>query len=250
MLTTNPLLKATRSRGALLLTLAAALFGLNLLNAPAASAASVTGGINLRPCVDLGNPNCGSVGTTDGGNLYKMRCWRDGSWATGNYASNRWFLVSLNDGREGYVHSSFVGGQYATPNCGELAYVRAADWAIARIGQVTQDNFPGNPTPGAGWSGYCATFTYGAFRAGAGVAYPAANAIDQYWNFKNRGMIYGGWPRYGDPVFYNIAQPYGHTAIYIGGTTVVSTQGMEGANQPVARRDLNSFPAYLGWAAV
>ncbi len=99
--------------------------------------------------MNLANGNCASVGTTGaGGNLYKIRCWRDGSWATGNYSLNRWFLVSLGDGREGYVHSSLVGGQYATPNCSELPYVRAADWAIACIGQVTQDGFAGNPTPG------------------------------------------------------------------------------------------------------
>ncbi len=48
----------------------------------------------------------------------------------------------------------------------------------------------------------------------------------------------------------DIARPYGHTAIYIGGTTVVTTQGMEGARLPVARRDLYSFSNYLGWAAV
>lgn len=229
---------------------AALLVGLGVAAAPAANAATVTGGVNLRPCVDLNNGNCAPVGTTNGGNLYKMRCWRDGSWATGNYTSNRWFLVSLTDGREGYVHSSFVGSQYATPNCSDLPYVRAADWAIARIGQVTQDAFPGNPTPGRDWSGYCATFTWGAFRAGAGVGYPAANAIDQYWYFKNRGLIAGGLPRYGDPVFYDIAQPYGHTAIYIGGTTVVTTRGYEGNHLPIQRTDVNTFPNYLGWAVI
>jgi hypothetical protein len=218
------------------------LSGVGVWTAAPASAATVTQNVNLRPCVDLNNPNCSPVGTTAGG-VYKLRCWRDGSWATGNYSSNRWFLLALADGREGYVHSSFVGSQYSTPNCSDLPYVRAADWAIARIGQRTQPS-------GVGWSGYCATFTYRAFTQGAGVAYESGNAIDQYWKYRNRGLIYGGIPRYGDPVFYNIAQPYGHTAIYIGGTTVVTTQGLEGANLPIARRDLNSFGNYLGWAAV
>ncbi len=224
--------------------IAVALFlGIGVVAAPAASAATVTPNVSLRPCVNVSNSNCAPVGTTSGSGVYKIRCWRDGSWATGRYASNRWFLLSLSDGREGYVHSSFVGGQYSTPNCGELPYVRAADWAIARIGQVSQTN-------GVGWSGYCATFTHNAFTQGAGVSYVAADAINQYWAYRNRGMIHGGWPRYGDPVFYNIATPYGHTAIYIGGNMVVTTQGLEGANLPIARRELNSFGSYLGWAAV
>ena len=228
--------------GALLVVPAA--LGLTVATASGASAASVASYVNLRPCVDLNNANCAPVGTTGaGGGLYKMRCWRDGSGATGAYWSNRWFLVSLADGREGYVHSSFVTQQYATPNCTTLPYVRAADWAIARIGQYQQPN-------GVAWSGYCATFTYNAFTQGAGVGYPAADAIGQYYYFRNRGLIYGGIPRYGDPVFYNIAQPYGHTAIYVGGTTVVSTQGMPGEWKPVVRRDMYSFSNYLGWALV
>ena len=32
-----------------------------------------------------------------------------------------------------------------------------------------------------------------------------------------------------------------------GGTTIVTTQGMEGANLPIARRDLYFFGNYLGW---
>lgn len=232
-----------KRRGAILVLVTALLSGISLFTASPAGAVTVTSNVNLRPCVDLNNANCAPVGTTGSSGVWKMRCWRDGSWASGNYNSNRWFLIVLNDGREGFVHSSFVGNQTATPNCNELPYVRAADWAIARIGQRTQPN-------GVGWSGYCATFTYNAFAQGAGVAYERGNAIDQYRKYRDRGMVYGGLPRYGDPVFYDIAQPYGHTAIYIGGTTVVTTQGMEGANQPVARRDLYSFGNYLGWAAV
>lgn len=230
--------KAAVSLGA-----AATVAGLGVVGASPAGAVTVTSNVNLRPCVDTGNANCAPVGTTGSSGGWKMRCWRDGSWATGNYRSNRWFLIVLKDGREGFVHSSFVGNQTATPNCNELPYVRAADWAIARIGQYRQSN-------GVGWSGYCATFTYNAFTQGAGVAFERGNAIDQYWKYRSRGRIHGGLPRYGDPVFYDIARPYGHTAIYIGGTTVVTTQGMEGANLPVARRGLYSFSNYLGWAAV
>ncbi len=245
-----------RTKAAAAMAAGLAVAGLSVIAAPAASAATVTANVNLRPCVDLNNPNCSPVGTTGNAGVYKMRCWRDGSWATGNYNSNRWFLLSLTDGREGYVHSSFVGSQYSTPNCSDLPYVRAADWAIAQIGQTrAPDAWARNfsdwaPGPYAEWSGDCAKFTFMSFAYAAGVPYARGDAIGQYNQYKNQGMIYGGLPRYGDPVFYNIAAPYGHTAIYIGGTTIVTTQGMDGANQPIARRDINSFGNYLGWAAV
>jgi cell wall-associated NlpC family hydrolase len=106
------------------------------------------------------------------------------------------------------------------------------------------------PGPSGEWSGDCAKLTASSFTRGAGVGYRRGNAIDQYNGYKSAGLVYGGIPRHGDPVFYNIAAPYGHTAIYIGGTTVVTTQGMDFARQPVARRDLHSFANYLGWARV
>lgn len=224
--------------------------------APAAQAATVTSNVNLRPCVDLSNANCAPVGSTGSAGVNKIRCWRDGSWATGSYRSNRWFLLYLSDGREGYVHSSYVGGQYATPNCRDFAYVRAADFAISQIDQTYAPSHWANyysdwaPGPFAEWSGDCAKFTHMAFVRAAGVGYANGNAIDQYWFYKNRGLVHGGLPRYGDPVFYNIAQPYGHTAIYIGGTTIVSTQGMDHDRLVVARRGIYSFGNYLGWAAV
>jgi hypothetical protein len=247
-----------RVRLLVIATVFVAVLGTFTIAAPMASATTVTSNVNLRPCVNLANPNCSPVGTTGTSGISKMRCWRDGSWATGYYSSNRWFLIVLNDGREGYVHSSFVGGQYATPACTTLPYVRAADFAIGLIGQyrapepyasyyALSDWAPG---PYAEWSGDCAKLTHMSFRYGAGVSYAVGNAINQYYTYRNAGMIYGGLPRYGDPVFYNIAAPYGHTAIYIGGTTIVSTQGMDFANLPVARRDIYSFGAYLGWARV
>jgi hypothetical protein len=230
--------------------------GLCLLTAPAANATTVAAGVNLRPCVDLSNGNCAPVGTTGNAGVTRMRCYRDGAWATGNYRSNRWFLLLLTDGREGYVHSSFVGNQVLTPNCSTLPYVRAADFAISQIGNLyAPSNLAGNytdwsPGPFAEWSGDCAKLTHMSFYYGANTSYARGNAIDQYHFYKNSGIVYGGLPRYGDPVFYNIAAPYGHTAIYIGGTTIVSTQGMDGDHRPVARRDINSFGNYLGWARV
>jgi hypothetical protein len=234
------------------------LVGITLLSVAPANAAAITSNVSLRPCVDLANGNCAPVGTTATNGMRKMRCWRDGSWATGNYRSNRWFLVVLNDEREGYVHSSFVprSSQTPEPNCGTLAAVRAADFVIGLIGQtyatttVAADYAAGDWAPGpyAEWSGDCAKLTGSSFSRGARISYKLGNAIDQYGAYKRDGLIQGGIPRYGDPVFYSTAMPWGHTAIYIGGKTVVSTQGLDGAKLPVARRDLNSFANYLGWA--
>lgn len=237
------------------LTTAALVIAACVVQATPANALTLTQGVNLRPCVDLANVNCAPVGTTGATTATKMRCWRDGSWATGTYRSNRWFLVLLSDGREGYVHSSYVGNQVASPRCDTLPYVRAADFAISQIGQTrAPENWSYNystwsPGPFREWSGDCAKFAHMAYAYAAGTSYPRADAIGQYRSFKSAGKIYSGLPRYGAPVFYDIARPYGHTAIYIGGRTIVTTQGMDNANLPVVRRDIGSFANYLGWAA-
>jgi hypothetical protein len=229
------------------------------LVAPSAHAAApaVSNSVNLRPCVNTGHGVCAPVGHTGSSGLYKMRCWRDGSWATGAYSSNRWFLIALNDGQEGFVHSSYVRNQAPVPNCNTLPYVRAADWALTQIGRTyAESNVAGMyaasdwaPGPYGEWSGDCAKFTQSAFRL-AGVGYETGNAIVQYQKYRNRGLIYQGLPRFGDPVFYNTALPYGHTAIYIGGNSVVTTRGYDHAGLTVARVPLNSFANYLGWALV
>lgn len=234
----------------------AILAGASIAGATAASAATVTPGVNLRPCVDLSRGVCAPVGSTSGTGINTIRCWRDGSTATGAYTSNRWFLVYLSDGREGYVHSSYVSGQYTTPNCSTLAYVRAADQALSYIDQVYAPSAIAAhysdwaPGPYGEWSGDCAKLTHSSYVYGAGVGFATGNAINQYNTYRSQGVIYGGLPRYGSPVYYNIASPYGHTAIYVGGTTIISTQGLDNARLSVVRRDVYSFANYLGWAKV
>jgi hypothetical protein len=256
----TPPVRKPRGRRLLImcLMLVVTVLGIQAGTISSASAATVTSGVNIRPCVNLANPVCNPVGTTSSTGVSTIRCWRDGSTATGAYTSNRWFLVYLADGREGYVHSSFVGGQYVTPNCSNLAYVRAADQALSYVGQVYANSTIASmyaasdwaPGPYGEWSGDCAKLTHSSYVYGAGVAYETGNAIVQYQKYRNKGQIYGGLPRYGAPVFYNIAAPYGHTAIYVGGTTIVSTQGMDNARLQVARRDIYSFGNYLGWARI
>lgn len=218
---------------------------------------AVTSGVNIRPCTNLGRSVCAPVGVTNGSGVAAMRCWRDESWATGAYSSNRWFLLYLTDGREGYVHSSFVSGQYGVPNCNSLAYVRAADRALTYYQQVYANRSLADaygtgwrPGPHGEWSGDCAKLTHSAYAYGAGVGYYLHDAIQQYYYYRNARVIYGGIPRYGAPVFYNTGDRWGHTALYIGGTTVISTQGYDHAAKPVERRDINSFRTYLGWARI
>jgi hypothetical protein len=223
-----------------------------------ANAISVSVGVNLRPCVDLTNPACAPVGVTTSTGVVKMRCYRDGSWATGAYRSPRWFLVYLSDGREGYVHSSFVTGQVPTPNCTTLAYVRAADKVLSYLGQVYAASDVANyygaaswaPGPFAEWSGDCAKLSGSAYILGAGLSFPRGNAIDQFRSLRGQGRIYPGIPRYGAPVFYDIAAPYGHTAVYVGGLTIVTTQGYDHNALPVVRKGLYDYGNYLGWAAI
>lgn len=153
-----------------------------------ASTASVVAGVNIRPCVDTSRNICNPIGTTSGTAVSAMRCWRDGSWATGRYNSNRWFLVYLGDGREGYVHSSFVDGQYSTPNCGTLAYVRAADKALSYVGQVyapgeIANKYAANDWatgPIGEWSGDCAKLAHSAYVYGAGYPFETGHASGMY----------------------------------------------------------------------
>ena len=86
-----------------------------------------------------------AVGTLPANTDFVMRCYRDGSSATGAYTSNRWFLGhSRADGREGFVHSSFVRNQARVPECSTLVYVRAADRALSQRGKVKMDTADAN----------------------------------------------------------------------------------------------------------
>ncbi|OZD85319.1 hypothetical protein CH260_20450 [Rhodococcus sp. 05-2256-B2] len=51
-----------------------------------------------------------------------VKCWQDGDWATGNYRTNRWFLVYVNETRDIapqwlYVHASYVYNQKIVGRC-------------------------------------------------------------------------------------------------------------------------------------
>jgi len=83
----------------------------------AASAAYIEGGpVNVRSCApwNLVATPCGLVGSLRNRTTVTMIKWCDAGWVNGRYGSNRWFKVS-GSGITGWVHSSYVEGQYWTP---------------------------------------------------------------------------------------------------------------------------------------
>ena len=76
---------------------------------------SNSGGANIRTCASMG---CGSKGWYVNGTTLTMVCWKTGQWVNppdSDYGSDRWFKV--NNPTEGFIHSSLVDNQVATPVC-------------------------------------------------------------------------------------------------------------------------------------
>jgi hypothetical protein len=254
--------KAFRTLGTATLGLVM-LLGMLIGTVPTASAASyyasaIAPGNNVRACADTVEPCRVLTTTTSTG---RMQCWRDAGWATGRYSSNRWFLMELSNGQEGFVHSSFVTNQTSVPNCNSLARVLAADFALAQVksrsayapaeyGQGALGGMDWNPGPNREWSGDCAKLPYIAYKR-VGVSYPLNHAIGQWTDLASRRGNNAYLPRYGDPVFFAIGT-YGHTGLYIGGQSMVGTQSGDWAYKPVDIYPLfnNGYGTYLGWAKV
>ncbi len=253
----------TAKAAAALCLLATTLVSTAAAPAPAASAAvyfgsTIAAGNNVRACADVTEPCRVLTTTTSTG---RMQCWRDGGWATGRYSSNRWFLMELSNGQEGFVHSSFVTNQTSVPNCSSLARVLAADWALAQVkaravyappeyGQGSMGGLDWRPGPDREWSGDCAKLPYLAYRR-VGVNYPLNHAIGQWNDLASRRGSNAYLPRYGDPVFYSIGG-FGHTGLYVGGQSIVATQAGDWAYKPVEIYPMfnNGYGTYLGWAKV
>lgn len=210
---------------------------------------AVSPGKNVRACADT-TSRCRVVTTTT--SSARMQCWRDGGVATGRYRSARWFLLELSNGQEGFVHSSFVTRQVTVPNCGSLARVRAVDWALTQFGSwQTPEAYAAyvEPGPDREWSGDCLAFARIAYENAGLGGLTAPNAIEQWNRFQGSGLARSGTlPRYGDPVFTNIA-PVGHVGLYIGGKSMIGTQGTDGSYLPVTIYSMyDKYPSYLGWA--
>lgn len=220
-----------------------------------ASASTITQSANVRPCVNTASPSCNAIGTFGAGTPVGMVCWIDGSWTTGAYGSNRWFLVRRSDGYEGFVHSSLVGGQTTVPSCSTQERVKAGLEAIKRVGQVTASSsdaalFASSdwaPGPYGEWSGDCKKLVYVAhYRAGKQlVGGDAWATFSYYWN--RTSAKGGGYPRYGSLVGFKTYMPYGHIAVAVGGSRIVSTRGTDGQRLSNALLSTSSLPSYAGW---
>ena len=216
---------------------------------------TITQTAGVRSCVDTSNGNCSPFGSFGAGTPVTMVCWIDGSWATEAYSSNRWFLVRRSDRFEAFVHSSRVGSQVSTPNCGSVTRVKAGLEAIKRLGQVYASSSDASlfsasswsPGPYGEWSGDCKKLAYVAYYR-AGLTLVGGNAkptFDYYW--ANRSSKGGGLPLYGSLVGWDIIRPYGHIAVAVGGDRVATTRGLDGDKLTNAIRTTSSFSNYLGW---
>jgi hypothetical protein len=249
---THPVPTRALSRAAVILTLVT---GGVLTGAPGAHASTAADAANIRACVNVDSSVCAPTTSVPRNTTVSMSCWRDAAKSTvGLYASPRWFLVRVADGREGFMHSSLVSGQTSVPNCNTLARVRMADWAIAQHGKVYANSsdaalFTASdwaPGPYGEWSGDCIKYSWtAAYRAG--VSMPRGNAINVYNSYKNAGRIRGGYPAYGQPVFWNVTS-YGHTQVSLGSNATIGTRGLDNNGYTVARQSVSSYSSYLGWA--
>ncbi|MFF9064165.1 hypothetical protein ACF09E_02280 [Streptomyces sp. NPDC014891] len=65
--------------------------------------------------------NSAIIGTAPNGRMVDMMCWKTGQWATGNYATDRWFYSTVQSGGTnnwiGFVHASLVADQKTVPRC-------------------------------------------------------------------------------------------------------------------------------------
>lgn len=223
-----------------------------VLSAPRAEAAvystQLYSGSNVRAGASTGYP----VVTLTTGRA-RMQCWRDAQVVSG---SPRWFLVELDNGQEGFIHSTLTvpSTQTSSPNCNDLTRVRAADWALAQLGKTYDDTgrpVTWAPGPDREWSGDCLAFVNHSYRSAGFNGYGAPTAISQ-WRTPPAGTVRGTGPipRYGDSVFTS-ASASGHTGIYIGGTSMIGTQGVDGSRLPIAIYSMTSrYPTYLGYLKV
>ena len=248
-------MSTTRFALASLTALAATAGALVAPSAASAATPTITQAASVRSCTNLGNINCQSFTTVAAGTQLTMVCWRDESWATGAYSSNRWFLVRRNyDGLEGFVHSSLVRSQTATPNCSAVPRVMAGLHALNRVGQVTANSADAAlfrdwaPGPYGEWSGDCKKLVSTAWYRATGAPLVSVNAKPELRLLLGAALPEGlRYPRSGSLVGFNTYLPYGHIAVAVGGNRIASTRGVDGNRLANAIQTTSSYPSYAGW---
>lgn len=222
---------------------------------PAANSASavtpvLTSNGSIRDCVKTNLAGCVAWGSLTKGTSLTMHCYAQGSWATGEYRSDRWFYVTTSANKKGFVHSSRVDPQATVGKCSAHRGVAASRWASEHVGlyNVTSAERSALNTSITTWSGFCATFTYGAFKIGSAITPRyAGDAKPRYYAYKNAGRITsGGTPSVGSQVFYPNVTDFGHVAIYVGNGRIATTMGT-GGNAKNARVSMSYFGTPAGW---
>ena len=190
-----------------------------------AAHASSTGGLYF--CVSSKSVCQASFSSVAKGTPVTMVCWRLGRGATGAYWTDKWFYVTLADGREGFIHASRVGSQTPNrPGCSDYAWMRAADWALDQVGQTTIPAAYKNGNVATYWSSWCWLFSWDAWNFGAGQRpkYSAGTAYDTYRQYNAAGRVAAGAGPRGSLVWWGSSSP-GHAAVSIGNGYVVGTWG-------------------------
>ena len=144
------------------------------------------------------------------------------------------------------------------PSTTSTAATRAAAYARTLVGQTFANASDAAIYPAwswgqpyGEWAGDCPKLPGVAYaRATGNNSYiPRVGDADDLANYyRSRGRVQGGVPPVGALVFYDIARPYGHVAISIGGGQIVTTRGLDGNRYANSQVAYTFFGNYLGWA--
>jgi hypothetical protein len=80
---------------------------------------------------DTPSTSAAVITTLAAGRSVTMLCWTDAGTASYRYTSQRWFKVRADLGQTGYVHSSLVDQQAATPACIGLPFAQGETWTTS-----------------------------------------------------------------------------------------------------------------------
>lgn len=187
-----------------------------------------------------GNPGARAIMQTDG-NLVIYRGSSPVRW-TGTQGHGGGVLVLQDDG-------NLVLYSGASPLWTRRS-AAARSWAAAQLGQRTADPEVASwfswTGPYAEWSGDCPKLVVAAWRK-AGVDIYRGDAVEQYEHYRSR--LRGGHAPEGALVFWPNETRWGHVAISDGAGHVYTTQGLDGANLPIARVPIEGGPfgSPAGW---
>lgn len=203
--------------------------------------------IDLRSCPDRSNGWCAGVRTVPRHTTVRPLC-------TMTADRRRWLLIGLDDGTEGFAEAGDLRGAISATDCRTVPRVMAGLAAIDRIGEsIARDTdarlFGDWGAVYGEWSGDCKKLASASYRA-AGVTLVGGNAKPAFDFYRSTSPWTGTsrTPPYGALVGYDVAMPYGHIAVAVGGERIVTTFGPEGSRTPNQVNTTWIYGNYRGWA--